>query len=94
MSESAAATAEDDRLKGTEKTGPASQQDSFGKEDGSDAGGHGHKMRTGQGWGKGIIADVKRTILTHWKGEMTNLNGKVSLRKDVQCSMCLSFSAL
>ena len=39
----------------------------------------GHKMRRGQGWGKGIVADIKRTILTHWKGEMTNLNGKVSL---------------
>ena len=37
-----------------------------------------HKMRRGQGWGKGIVADVKRTILTHWKEEMTNLNGKVS----------------
>lgn len=39
----------------------------------------GHKMRRGQGWGKGVVADIKRTILTHWKGEMTNLNGKVSL---------------
>ena len=40
-------------------------------------GGGGHKMRTGQGWGKGIVADVRRTICTHWRGEMVNFNGKV-----------------
>ncbi len=82
----------------TDSAAAATTDDSVEKEDGSDAGhgGHGHKMRTGQGWGKGIIADVKRTILTHWKGEMTNLNGKVSLylRNDVRCFMCLPFSAL
>ena len=37
----------------------------------------GHKMRSGQGWGRGIVADVKRTIGTHWKEEMVNLNSKV-----------------
>ena len=28
----------------------------------------------GQPWGRGFIADVKRTVGTHWKEEMTNLN--------------------
>lgn len=50
----------------------------------------GHKMRRGQGWGKGIVADIKRTILTHWKGEMTNLNGKVSL---YTCKLCQRLAA-
>ncbi|KAL7492705.1 hypothetical protein ACHAWT_001775 [Skeletonema menzelii] len=68
------AATDDSRLKGTEKTAAIDQTES---DVGSDAGGHGHKMRSGQGWGKGIVADVKRTILTHWKAEMTNLNGKV-----------------
>ncbi len=79
----------------TDSAAAATTDDSIVKEDGSDAGheSHGHKMRTGQGWGKGIIADVKRTILTHWKGEMTNLNGKVSLYTK-RCFMCLSFFAL
>ena len=35
------------------------------------------KMRKGQGWGRGIKADVKRTIARHWREEMTNFNGKV-----------------
>ena len=34
-------------------------------------------MRSGQGWGRGIVQDVKRTLGTHWKKEMTNLNSKV-----------------
>ena len=39
---------------------------------------HNHvHMRSGQGWGKGIVQDVKRTLGTHWKKEMTNLNSKV-----------------
>ena len=77
----------------TEKTAAINQAESFLDEDGgeSDAD-HGHKMRRGQGWGKGIVADVKRTILTHWKKEMTNLNGKVSVRGG--CSIYLSFSSL
>jgi hypothetical protein len=29
-----------------------------------------------QMWGKGIIADIKRTVGTHWVGEMTNFNQK------------------
>ena len=66
----------------TEKT--VNQAESFLGEDGESDAGHGHKMRSGQGWGKGIVADVKRTILTHWKKEMTNLNGKVSLQGFVQ----------
>lgn len=65
----------------TEKTAAINQAESFLDEDGGESdSGHGHKMHRGQGWGKGIVADVKRTILTHWKKEMTNLNGKVSLR--------------
>ena len=30
----------------------------------------------GPGWGRGIVADVKRTIGTHWKPEMLNFNQK------------------
>ena len=37
-----------------------------------------HAMRTGFGWGRGVVADVRRTICQHWKQEMTNLNAKVS----------------
>uniref|UniRef100_A0A7S3L851 Bicarbonate transporter-like transmembrane domain-containing protein n=1 Tax=Amphora coffeiformis TaxID=265554 RepID=A0A7S3L851_9STRA len=29
-----------------------------------------------QAWGKGLVADVKRTVLTHWVEEMTNFNQK------------------
>lgn len=29
-----------------------------------------------QAWGKGLCADVKRTVLTHWVSEMTNFNQK------------------
>lgn len=29
-----------------------------------------------QAWGKGLCADVKRTVMTHWKEEMTNFNQK------------------
>jgi hypothetical protein len=29
-----------------------------------------------QSWGRGIIADVKRTVGTHWVEEMTNFNQK------------------
>ena len=71
-----------DKLKGTEKT--------FGNE-GEDDHDHGHKMRHGLGWGKGIIADLKRTVFTHWKAEMTNLNGKVSLPGQ-QFFFCTTFS--
>jgi len=27
-----------------------------------------------QAWGKGLVADVKRTVMTHWVEEMTNFN--------------------
>ena len=37
----------------------------------ADQGTHGNG---GNGWGRGIIADIKRTLGTHWKGEMTNFN--------------------
>ena len=30
----------------------------------------------GPGWGRGIVADVKRTVGTHWVQEMTNFNQK------------------
>jgi len=46
-------------------------------DDNNDLHDDGHKMRSGQGWGRGIVADVKRTIGTHWKEEMVNLNSKV-----------------
>ena len=36
-----------------------------------------HAMRRGYGWGKGVVDDVRRTLCTHWKEEMTNLNTKV-----------------
>lgn len=85
------ATANDDGLKGSEKTAPNQTESFLGNEDdGSDAEGHGHKMRSGQGWGKGIVADIKRTILTHWKTEMTNLNGKVRLYEVVNKWLSLS----
>ena len=59
------------------------QKESFNQDDNDDNGSDnndlhdGHKMRSGQGWGRGIVADVKRTIGTHWKEEMLNLNSKV-----------------
>lgn len=31
---------------------------------------------SGYGWGRGIIADFKRTVGTHWKQEMVNFNQK------------------
>ncbi|KAL7543916.1 hypothetical protein ACHAWF_007485 [Thalassiosira exigua] len=40
-------------------------------------------MRRGQGWGRGIVADSKRTILTHWKEEMT-----------IACSFFLYFACI
>ena len=58
-------------------------------QDDSHTGGHDLKMRSGQGWGRGIVLDVKRTILTHWKGEMTNLNGKT-----IACSCFLYFACI
>ena len=59
-----------------------SKNDKFNEPDVSqhddDNEGHdGVHMRSGQGWGKGIVQDVKRTLGTHWKKEMTNLNSKV-----------------
>ena len=33
-------------------------------------------MDEGQMWGKGLIADFKRTVGTHWVREMTNFNQK------------------
>ena len=60
------------------------QKESFNQDDNDDNNSDnndlhdaGHKMRSGQGWGRGIVADVKRTIGTHWKQEMLNLNSKV-----------------
>ena len=32
-----------------------------------------------QGYGRGIVADVKRTIMVHWKEEMMNFNAKVGI---------------
>lgn len=75
-----AITTDDQSLKGTEKTSPVKTESFTNNEEEGDTGGYRHTMRRGQGWGKGIVADLKRTILSHWKEEMTNLNGKVSLR--------------
>lgn len=69
----------DDAIVETHPTGKT-EKESF---DDNHDDGHGHKMRSGQGWGKGIVADVKRTIGTHWKEEMINLNGKVGRRRTV-----------
>ena len=37
-----------------------------------------HKPELGNGWGKGIIKDIKRTLGTHWVAEMTNPNQKTA----------------
>lgn len=37
---------------------------------------HVSRLSGGNGWGRGIVADIKRTLGTHWKEEMTNMNGK------------------
>jgi len=71
----------DDSLK-KPSTISETQKESFNQDDNDDNGSvdlhdDGHKMRSGQGWGRGIVADVKRTIGTHWKEEMVNLNSKV-----------------
>ena len=53
-----------------------------------DAGHDDHGIRNGLGWGRGIVSDVKSTLLTNWKGEMTNLNGKVRVpARPLGCSM-------
>lgn len=71
----------DDSLKKPSTRLSETQKESFNDDNGSvvDNNIHddGHKMRSGQGWGRGIVADVKRTIGTHWKEEMVNLNSKV-----------------
>eukprot|EP00956_Cyclotella_meneghiniana_P022193 scaffold41616_cov66-Cyclotella_meneghiniana.AAC.1 len=66
---------EDSNLKDTYKTDRSSSvatSSNTGKDDFQND--DGHHNRSGQGWGRGIILDIKRTLLTHWKGEMTNLN--------------------
>jgi hypothetical protein len=35
---------------------------------------HGNEKKT---WGRGIVSDFRRTVLTHWVKEMTNLNQTV-----------------
>jgi len=42
--------------------------------DGNDLGDH---CKENNGWGRGIVADFRRTILTHWTKEMSNLNQTV-----------------
>jgi len=37
-----------------------------------------HKPASGNCWGKGIIADFKKTVGTYWKAEMTNPNQKTA----------------
>ena len=76
-----------DKLSETQKTTKnVDSDDSFrdhnnNESDSSDvAKHHGHvRLRSGLGWGKGIKQDVQRTLLTHWKPEMINLNSKVCL---------------
>jgi hypothetical protein len=34
------------------------------------------KLEPAQPWGRGIVADVKRTVMSHWVEEMTNFNQK------------------
>ena len=63
---------EDSNLKDTYKTDSVATSSNMGKDDFQNDG-HGHN-RSGQSWGRGIILDIKRTLLTHWKGDMTNLN--------------------
>lgn len=48
-----------------------------------------HRLVGGNGWGRGIVADIKRTLGTHWKEEMTNLNCKT-----LACSFFLFFACI
>lgn len=77
-----------DKLSETQTTAKNSTNDSFrdhnnNESDSSDVAKHHHhghvQLRSGLGWGKGIKQDVQRTLLTHWKREMINLNSKVCL---------------
>ena len=77
----------------------ATQKESFNQDDNDDNGSidlhdDGHKMRSGQGWGRGIVADVKRTIGTHWKEEMVNLNSKVCRMMYLVCVLYYTLSSV
>ena len=51
----------------TDETQRTKAESTNGEEDSHHDGSH--KMRRGQGCGRGIVSDIKRTIGTHWKGE-------------------------
>lgn len=48
-----------------------------------------HKKRFCHSWGRGIVDDAKRTVGTHWKQEMVNLN-----QKTVAVSFFLFFACI
>ena len=50
---------------------------------------HRHRLVGGNGWGRGIVADIKRTLGTHWKEEMANINCKT-----LACSFFLFFACI
>ncbi|KAL7523902.1 hypothetical protein ACHAWF_000734, partial [Thalassiosira exigua] len=82
----------DDSLKDARTTGEAEKGSCFHESSDNDAENDDHssrKMRRGQGWGRRIVADFKRTILTHWKEEMVNINGKTNA-----CSFFLYFACI
>ena len=84
--ETSAEKEEDTSLKATLKTQHTTDVSVSSNEDNN--GGH-HEIRNGQGWGRGIILDAKRTILSHWKGEMININSKT-----IACSFFLYFACI
>ena len=58
--------------------------DKFSEEEEADDG-HG----TGEGWGRGIIKDAKRTVGAHWIQEMTNFN-----QQTIAVSFFIFFAAI
>ena len=87
MKTSSAEKEEDTSLKATLKTQGTTDVSVSSNED--NGGHHGLELRSGQGWGRGIILDAKRTILSHWKGEMININSKT-----IACSFFLYFACI
>jgi len=50
---------------------------------------HGHGPMENGCFGKGIVQDLKRTVFTHWKSEMTNFN-----QKTIAVSFFIFFAAV
>lgn len=76
-----------DWLKTQHTTSPSTSSND--DQDDAHADGQHLKIRSGQGWGRGIVLDAKRTILTHWKSEIININSKT-----IACSCFLYFACI